>query len=192
MLKADLRKTYLARQRKLSHAEHLEKSELVAANFFKAFDLTNVRFLHGFLPIEKNREIDTWLIFQKIWRDFPHITTVVSRVDFEKMTLENVVVSSHTKLVFNRWHILEPEDGETIDAQKIDAAVIPLLAFDKKGFRAGYGKGFYDKFLSECRSDMLKIGLSYFSPVEEIADLHEFDVKLDFCVMPDGVINFGK
>jgi 5-formyltetrahydrofolate cyclo-ligase len=56
--------------------------------------------------------------------------------------------------------------------------------FDRRGFRVGYGKGFYDKFLSECRADCLKIGLSYFEPIDEISDAQNFDVRLDCCITP--------
>ena len=194
MQKAELRKIYLARQRHISYAEHLEKSRQVAANFFRAFDLENARFLHCFVPIEKNREIDTWLIFKRIWQDFPGLTTLTSRVDFDKATLETVAFSAETKLVFNRWHVLEPApdvSAQAIEPELIDIVLIPLLAFDEKGFRVGYGKGFYDKFLSLCRRDVLKIGLSYFPAVEEISDVEEFDVKINFCVTPDEVKAFA-
>lgn len=190
MIKAELRKIYLARQRNLSHREHLEKSGRIAENFFKTFDLKNVQFLHCFLPIEKNREVDTWLIFQKIWRDFPQIRTVTSLVDFEKVVLESVAFSAGTKLVFNKWGILEPSGGQAVKPEEIDVVLTPLLAYDKRGFRVGYGKGYYDKFLSNCRADVLKIGLSYFPPIEEISDVREFDVKLDFAVTPEEVFSF--
>jgi 5-formyltetrahydrofolate cyclo-ligase len=192
MTKAELRKIYLARQRNLSHSEHLEKSRQIAADFFRMFDLKNVRFLHGFLPIEKNREVDTWLVFQKIWRDFPYITTVTSIIDFEKIVLESVAFSAGTKLVFNKWGILEPSGGAPIEPGKIDVVLTPLLAFDERGFRVGYGKGYYDKFFSHCRADVLKIGLSYFPPIEEISDVHELDVKLDFCITPEEIFSFDE
>lgn len=192
MIKAELRKIYLARQRNLSFDEHLEKSSRIARGFFHNFDLKDVRFLHCFLPIEKNREVDTWLIVQKIWHDFPSVKTLASRLDFEKIALENIIISSETKLVFNKWHILEPSGDETIGAEKINAVLVPLLAFDENGFRVGYGKGFYDRFLSLCRPDALKIGLSYFPPLEKITDVNEFDVKLDFCVTPEKVFEFEK
>jgi 5-formyltetrahydrofolate cyclo-ligase len=197
MTKSELRKIYLARQRGLISGEQLEKSEQIAVNFFRGFDLKDVRFLHCFLPIEKNREIDTWPIFKKIWRDLPAITTVTSRVDFDKETLETIAVSPETKLVFNRWHILEPPaaaaagGGVSIEPAKIDLILIPLLAFDRRGFRVGYGKGFYDQFLSTCRLDVKKIGLSYFPPVDEISDVRDFDAKIDFCVTPDRVTAFN-
>ena len=195
MTKSELRKIYLARQRRLSSREQSEKSEQIAVSFFRGFDLKDVRFLHCFLPIEKNREIDTWPVFKKIWRDSPAITTVTSRVDFDKGTLETIAVSPETKLVFNRWHILEPAaaagDGGSIEPAKIDLILIPLLAFDRKGFRVGYGKGFYDRFLIACRRDVLKVGLSYFPPVDEISDVCDFDVKIDFCITPDRVTAFA-
>jgi 5-formyltetrahydrofolate cyclo-ligase len=64
--------------------------------------------------------------------------------------------------------------------------VVPLLSFDKRGHRVGYGKGFYDRFLSECSRDCIKIGLSFFAPVEVIDDVNRHDVTLDLFVMPSG------
>lgn len=68
--------------------------------------------------------------------------------------------------------------------------LIPLLAFDKNGYRVGYGKGFYDRFLAECRPDVVKVGLSVFEPIDEITDLNEFDIKMDFCITPNRVWQF--
>jgi len=68
--------------------------------------------------------------------------------------------------------------------------LVPLLSFDKKGFRVGYGKGFYDRFLMQCKSDCIKIGLSYFDPIDVIDDADEFDVPLDFCITPQKVYVF--
>ena len=103
------------------------------------------------------------------------------------MTLENLRFSFDTELVKNRWHILEPTTSELVEIEKLDAVLAPLLCFDRKGFRVGYGKGFYDKFLNECRKDCLKIGLSFFPPVAQISDAQSFDVKLDFCITPQEV-----
>ena len=67
---------------------------------------------------------------------------------------------------------------------------VPLLAYDKQGNRVGYGKGFYDNFLSKCKPETIKIGLSFFPPEEKIKDVSESDVKLDFCVTPEEVFRF--
>lgn len=190
MNKSELRKIYLEKQKSLSDAEREEKSRRIAERFFKNFDARQINFLHVFLAIEKNREIETKFVYERLWRDFPDTTTIVSRVDFQTMTLENLKFSRDTKLVRNRWHILEPEEAELIEIERIDLVLVPLLCVDESGSRVGYGKGFYDKFLSECRADCLKIGLSCFAPIAKITDVQAFDVQLDFCVTPDVLIKF--
>jgi len=67
---------------------------------------------------------------------------------------------------------------------------VPLLAVDKKGYRVGYGKGFYDKFLPSCKKECLKIGFSYFEPVDEITDKDQFDVPLELCITPHNIYVF--
>ena len=192
MTKSELRKIYLEKQKSLSDSERNEKSLKIADRFFETFSLENICFLHVFVPIEKNKEIETSFIFKRLWNDFPEITTIASRIDFQTMTLENLRLIPETKLVQNRWHIFEPTESELIEIEKIDAVTVPLLCFDERGYRVGYGKGFYDKFLSECRTDCLKIGLSYFAPVVEISDAQEFDVKLDCCITPEEIFSNPK
>lgn len=190
MIKSELREIYLAKQKALSDVEKGEKSRKIADRFFERFELKNIRFLHVFLPIEKNGEIETRLIINRLWKGFPRVATLVSRVDFQTISLEHLKLTPDTKLAQNKWNILEPEESEIVEIDKIDLVLIPLLAFDESGFRVGYGKGFYDRFLKNCRADCLKIGLSYFAPVEKISDAQEFDVKLDFCVTPELIFNF--
>jgi 5-formyltetrahydrofolate cyclo-ligase len=62
--------------------------------------------------------------------------------------------------------------------------LVPLLVVDNHGNRIGYGKGFYDRFLSECKSNTKKIGLSLLPLSEEVIDSGATDVKLDGCAIP--------
>ena len=59
------------------------------------------------------------------------------------------------------WGIREPSVLRTIDPAAIDAVVAPGLAFDRNGFRAGYGGGFYDRLLRRCRDDALRAGICF-------------------------------
>lgn len=190
MNKSDLRKIYLAKQKNISSFERSRKSEQITENFFVNFDVHKIKFLHCFLPIEKFNEIDTHLIFQKIWREFLCIETLAPRVNFQTGIIESLTFKLETELVKNSWGIFEPSHDAVIETEKIDLVLIPLLCFDERGFRVGYGKGFYDKFLKNSRADCIKIGLSYFAPIEEISDAQDFDVKLDFCVAPEKVWKF--
>ena len=187
MLKAELRKIYLARQKSLSPEERNERSLEIADRFFQNFDLTKINFLHVFLSIERFNEIDTSLIIEKIRREFPHVELVVPRVNWQTSELENLEFKPETELIQSSWQIYEPAGNDLVESEIIDLVLVPLLCFDREGHRVGYGKGFYDRFLKNCRADCLKIGLSYFAPVAEISDAQAFDVKLDFCVTPNQV-----
>ncbi len=187
MIKSELRKIYLAKQRSLSPEARLEKSRQISDRFFQNFDLAGIKILHCFISIEKFTEIDTGVIFQRLWREFPAITTVVPRVDLKTGDMQNLKFTPDTELVKNIWDIHEPAHDECVATADIDMVIVPLLCFDRSGQRVGYGKGFYDRFLRNCREDCVKAGLSYFGPVDEISDAGELDIKLDHCFTPDGV-----
>ncbi len=191
MLKTELRKIYLAKRRNLAPEAVEEKGAQIAERFFQSFDLSKVNYLHSFLPIEKFHEIDTKLILHRVWFEHSHIETLVPRINFERDDLENLKFTPVTELVQNAWMIHEPAHNELVESEKIDAVLVPLLAFDREGFRVGYGKGYYDKLLKNCRADCLKIGLSHFPPIEKIDDTEEFDVRLDYCLTPDEIYKFS-
>lgn len=188
MNKAELRRQYLAKQKAISDEERESASKRIADHFFSEFDLGRTRVLHSFVPIEKFKEINTRVIFSKLWREFPHIQTVVPRVDFATDQIRNLKFTHETELVRNVWDIDEPDHDDDVETQTIDMVLVPGLCFDRQGHRVGYGKGFYDRFLKTCRPACVKVGLSYFEPVELIDDVHEGDFRLDAVVTPDGLM----
>lgn len=190
MTKSELRKIYLESRRSLSPEEMVKKSERITDRFFESVDLSNVKALNCFIPIAKFNEIDTSLIYKKIWKDFPAIKMSAPRVNFSTGEMANITFGPETELVENIWGIREPADAETVNAAEIDMVLVPLLCFDSRGYRVGYGKGFYDKFLSKCRSDCVKIGLSYFEPLAEISDANEYDIRLDSYTTPDHIYRY--
>jgi 5-formyltetrahydrofolate cyclo-ligase len=190
MIKTELRKIYLARQKELAPFERARRSFAISEAFFTILEAEKVRVLHSFLPIERFNEINTHLILEKIWRDLPRIETVVPRVDLDTNEIENLKFTHETELALNNWQINEPTHNDIIEAAKIDLAIVPLLCFDERGFRVGYGKGFYDRLMARCRPDTLKIGLSYFPPVKEISDVGVYDIKLDLCLTPEDIWRF--
>ena len=187
MTKSELRPIYLARQTSLLPEERNEKSRLIAGQFFQHFKLDPIKYLHSFIAIDKFNEIDTTLIFSRLWAEFPQITTVVPRVDFDSGEMQHLRFTPATELVKNIWEIHEPSHNEYVETELIETVLVPGLCFDEVGHRVGYGKGFYDRFLSKCREDCIKIGLSFFEPVEKISDTNESDVKLNFCITPETV-----
>jgi 5-formyltetrahydrofolate cyclo-ligase len=62
--------------------------------------------------------------------------------------------------------------------------------YNTQGNRIGYGKGFYDRFLAECKDDVIKIGLSFFPPETTDFEIDSNDIPLNFCVTPEQVFEF--
>jgi 5-formyltetrahydrofolate cyclo-ligase len=146
--------------------------------------------LHTFLPIEKKREPNTWLIVDRIRRDFQHIRISIPKVNLKSTDLEHVYFDSLQRVELNDWGISELEEGVPTPIEKIDMVIVPLLAFDQSGHRIGFGKGYYDKFLAKCRKDARKVGLSFFPPELQIKGLESHDIALDCCITPYRMYNF--
>lgn len=188
MKKDELRKIYLAKRNALSEPERLNLSHSLCDSFFSTVDLSLVKVIHIYLPIESKKEPNTWLIIDRIRREFPHIRLSIPKIKGERM--ENIFFEDIHQLEKNSWGILEPKQGITTPLEEIDLVIVPLLAFDKFGHRVGYGKGFYDRFLKDCRSDCQKIGLSFFEPEKKIEDSNLFDVPLHMVLTPSEGFQF--
>ncbi|REG99119.1 5-formyltetrahydrofolate cyclo-ligase [Flavobacterium aquicola] len=187
MLKKALRTKYKALRNQLSEIEIEEKS-LAIANEILKLPIWDKTYFHVFLPIEEQKEVNTEFILHLLSGKDKEI--VISKSDFESRNMTHFLLTDNTKIKKNEYNIPEPVDGIEVPAAKIDVVFVPLLAFDKKGNRVGYGKGFYDKFLSQCKPETIKIGLSFFDPEESILDIFENDVILNYCVTPNRVYEF--
>lgn len=181
MLKKVLRTKYKALRNELSEIDIEEKS-LAIANEILKLPIWDKTYYHVFLPIKEQKEVNTEFILHLLSGKDKEI--VISKSNFETRKMTHYLLTDNTKIQKNEYNIPEPVDGIEVPDTKIDVVFVPLLAFDKKGNRVGYGKGFYDKFLSQCKPETLKIGLSFFEPEEQISDVLESDILLDYCVCP--------
>lgn len=187
MTKKELRQKYKALRKQLTDYE-VEEYSLEIANQLIHLDIWNHNFYHLFLPIESQHEVDTEFILQVLAGKDKDV--VVSKSNFETREMTHFLLTDNTKIKKNEYDIPEPVDGLEVPVSKIDVVFVPLLAYDVNGNRVGYGKGFYDKFLSECQPNVLKIGLSFFEAEELISDVLPTDIQLDICVSPTTVYNF--
>lgn len=187
MNKTTLRKKYKELRKQLSE-EQLEEMSLAIANKILQLPIWELTYFHVFLPITEQNEVNTEFILHALAGKDKEI--IVSKADFETRTMTHFLLTDNTKIKKNEYNIPEPVDGIEVPSHKIDVVFVPLLAYDKKGNRVGYGKGFYDKFLTECKPDVIKIGLSFFEPEEIIADVFEADVQLNYCVTQNSIHSF--
>lgn len=151
---------------------------------FQGADLPFLESLLTYWPIEENNEPDTHLFTEFLKFRNPELKVCYPKSNFETLSMQAVLTDIDTPFTKTELNIFEPAANEILLAQDVDLVFVPLLAFDKKGYRIGYGKGFYDKYLAQCRPDCIKVGFSFFEPIERIDDSNEFDVPLDICITP--------
>jgi 5-formyltetrahydrofolate cyclo-ligase len=189
MLKKEARKIYKEKRMQLSEAERSKMDDLMLIQF-QTVELPFLESLLSYWPIEENNEPDTHLFTEFLKFRNPEMKICYPVSDFEKMTMQAVATDIDTPFEKRNLNIYEPDEGIAVPVIEIEMVFVPLLAFDKKGYRIGYGKGFYDKYLAGCREDCIKAGFCYFDPVDSIDDGNEFDVPLDLCITPQNVYVF--
>jgi 5-formyltetrahydrofolate cyclo-ligase len=194
MRKEEARRIYKEKRKKLSDAERAKADDLMLIQFQTidpiAIGLPYIHHLLSYWPIEENNEPNTHLFNDYIEFKNPALRFLYPKTDFEKQQIEAIEVNADTAFRKNGWNIHEPMDGTATDATIIDMIFVPLIIFDKHGYRIGYGKGFYDKYLIQCRPDCLKVGFCYFEPIDLIEGTREFDVPLNLCITPNNAYVF--
>ena len=178
MDKFEARKKYRSLRDKLSEDDLLDSSVKIANNCLN-LDIWEYHNYHVFLSIEKNKEIDTNPIINII--NGRQKQVIISKSNFKDYSLTNYILDDDVILELNKYGIPEPKNGKKIKNNLIDVVFVPLLSYDKKGSRVGYGKGFYDRFLSNLSIKTIKIGLSLYEPENYIEGIDENDIKIDYC-----------
>lgn len=186
MYKKGLRSAYREKRNLLS-SQFVDNQSLKIANQVLSLPIWGFSFYHIFLSIKKYNEVDTQPLLSLLQGKDKNI--VIPKT-YPNATLKNFLLTDATTIQSNRYGIPEPEGGIEIVETQIDVVFVPLLAFDIHGHRVGYGGGYYDNFLKKCRPRTLKVGLSFFTAVENIMDINDGDIALDYCVTPDKIHEF--
>lgn len=182
MLKKELRKKYRQLRQELD-SNKIENDSISIANNLLKLDIWEHIYYHLFLTIKNQNEIDTEHILNILFGKNKEV--VISKSNFKTLELTNFLLTENTRIKINEYNIPEPIDGIEVPENKIQVVFIPLLAYDLKGNRVGYGKGFYDRFLKKTNS--INIGLSFFEPEKLIDDSSKHDIKLDYCITPKNI-----
>ena len=190
MITADktfLRSHYKKKRLSLTKQEVDDLSQSVCKQLDK-LNIWKLKHYHIFISILKYNELDTSSIINKLKSEQKII--IVPKISNNELV--HIAINDETEFGLNEFGIKEPNDGNHFIIENLDIIFIPLLAFDIEGHRVGYGKGYYDRFLKLTKNSTLKIGLSFFDPINKILDIDDNDVKLDYCVTPKQVHKFNN
>lgn len=189
MVKKEIRSLYIEKRNQLS-TEELKDMTAAIVNNFRTVALQGAQVLLSYYPIPERREFDVTICEQLLALENENLQVAWPKLLPDNMGMQAIVVHKNTVFAENRYNILEPVSNEVIAPQLVDVVFVPLLAFDNKGYRVGYGKGYYDRFLPYCAQDVVKIGFSYFGALDAIDDINDYDVPLNYCITPMRVYEF--
>lgn len=192
-LKSTLRKEMNAKRKSMDPEWIGESSKQIFTRWRNRFSLRQVAWLHLFQSIRNGNEIDTGLFMEHLRRRHARIKLVVPIVDPTLGRLRHAYIPEDIEMEVNRWGIPEPKCAvEFVPPMMLDMVLVPLLAFDLKGNRLGYGKGYYDQFLSMVRPNCPKIGLAFeFQKVESGLPAEAHDIPLDYIITEENVYRFN-
>ena len=143
-------------------------------DILKKFNLLNNKKIGGYFPI--NYEIDCFNILKQLEKSGYKISLPLTRkgnkMDFFEWSFKQ-------PLSINKIGIPEPSSKKKVYP---DILLVPMLAFDKKKFRLGYGGGYYDRYIQKIKKvkKILTIGMAFsFQEVKKLP-INKHDKKLDF------------
>ena len=189
MNKKEIRTVFLQKRLLLSELEIIKGSTAIIGHFNR-LQLSNINAVFSYSPISHHKEFDVGACERSLSATHPGITIAHPRIIKNAFQMEAVRIENSSSFAENQYLIREPSEGEILPPDIFDLVLVPLLAIDVDGFRIGYGKGYYDRWLPQCRPEVIKVGFSFFEPVAPVGDISEFDVPLNFCITPMRVYEF--
>ncbi len=191
MLKSEIRTLFKSERNIISDLELDQKSQLICEIAINNFNFNN-KTVSIFLPIKKFKEVNTYFILNQL-KKYKTANVAIPVSNFYDNSLTHFLFHDGILIEENKYGIPEPTNGNVVVKNfEFDVVFVPLLAIDYNGYRVGYGKGFYDRFMKDCKESCIFIGLNIFDDQIKIDDINEFDIPLDYCISPNHLYKFKK
>jgi 5-formyltetrahydrofolate cyclo-ligase len=181
--KQALRDEAKQKRRAIPEDEITKKSARICAYLLEVIDGCDPVMAY----VSKPPEVDTHPFIRDLLREGRRV--VVPIIEKETRTLRLSYLRDTTLLVKSTFHVPEPIGNEIpAQASDIQTVIIPLLAFDRRGNRLGYGAGYYDRFLAQ-NPGVKKIGVAFSCQETDSVPGDKNDVRIDIVVTEDEVIH---
>lgn len=181
MTKDLIRKEKTTWRKALSTEEINLKSTQILQLVRTYFSFQETQNIHLFFSIPNRNEINTWLLWDFLKTIISPTQCYTSIVDTTTQTLRHVQLSENVSWEYDSFNIPIPKEKQFVDSPKLDIIFVPLLAFNEKNHRIGYGKGHYDRFLSAYSKKTICIGLA-FDGLRADFEAEKHDIPLSYIV----------
>ena len=191
-LKNNLREEYRAKRRALSAQERARRDEAIARCLLGSISYRSAKTVLLYAATEE--EIATDAVAGRALADGKTVAYPRCIVADKKMVFH--IVTDLQQLQTGSYGLSEPDanapvyDFEALASRDLAIAVIPGVVFDRDGYRVGYGKGYYDRFLRAFSG--VKIGLFYAEGILQLVPRGRFDLNVDMIVTEKGVLAVGR
>lgn len=183
--KTKLRSKLLDERAQLTTRQYLDKSETIIHHLKQQPEFKRGETIHCYVSLNERNEVNTRPLIQYLVRSESNV--VVPITHFNSGKLSHVYLQDYSDLQQNKWGVMEPEGGKKADPSDLDLVVVPMVGGDRQKNRIGYGKGFYDRFLSQITAPT--IGLLFESCLLEKVPVETFDVPLGKLITEKEVID---
>lgn len=153
---------------------HREYSQAIAQKVLKLAEKTGAETVFAYLSFAG--EVETTFLIQELLNR--GIKVAVPRCHRDTHTMDAIPIESMGDLRKGAYGILEPQTGLSLLPEEIDMILVPALAFDKKGYRLGWGAGYYDRYLNGYQGVTAGLCFSVCQTEELPRDSHDLPVTL--------------
>lgn len=184
MNKKDMRSTMIERRDRLTPNEIRVSSRVIEEKLIERMVREEVRSVFTFISF--GSEVDTHSLIGRLL----HMGIEVSVPKIEGGKMYPVVITSMEDLVPGRMGILEPIEGRRADT--IDMVIVPGVVFDRRGYRIGYGGGYYDRYLMDIPSHIPRVAIAHEMQIVEEIPVDSWDMRIDHLITEGTIYNFKR
>lgn len=182
-VKSDFRKQLILKRKKIENKS--QKDYHICNNFLNSKIYIECKQVLLFASLED--EINTDPLIEKALLDEKKVA--LPKCLDSNGNMEFFYITSMSDLECGAFHVREPVfNNNTLVRDFTNAVcVVPALSYDKHGYRIGYGKGYYDRFLEKFSS--ISVGLCYNELMSDEIPADKYDLPVDYIVTEDSIFS---
>ena len=137
-------------------------------------------------------EVDTWPLLDHYWRNGSEVL-LPRCCNGRPGIMEAYAVTSRADIAPGCFGLMEPRDdlARLVPEPRPEVVLIPALAFDRRGYRLGFGGGYYDRFLPALTSSPLLVGPAYAFQILESLPVEPWDCPVQLLVTPEEILHIA-
>lgn len=186
MNKKVLRSQLLEKRKNISLEDRINKSKIIMDKLMSTDEYKNANVVMAFASF--GTEVMTHDFIKTSLANGKRIILPISIKEPRSLFLQEI--TNFDELKPSTYGILEPEKKENFDIKKLDLVVVPSVAIDHRGYRLGYGGGYYDRFLSSLDKRTKIVAINFEELFVYRVIISKYDVKVPVLITDKKIINF--